>query len=136
MKNTLLIPRRQRIHHVHARSRGRWGQGVRNPPEKSQNILFPSNTGPDPLTNTKLPSQNLMFDHHRHASETPLNGVLLAADDDPIRVVFGSSLPSSLKKKKKKKRCQSWTPSGKISGSAHDVDHYGQGSEFGSTYLQ
>ena len=30
-------------------SRGGWGGGVRTPPEKSQNIGFLSNTGPDPL---------------------------------------------------------------------------------------
>ena len=44
-----------------------------------------------------------------------LNGVLLVGR---WWVVFGSSLPSSTKKLKK--CCQSWTPSDKISGSAHE----------------
>ena len=44
------------------------GQGVRITPE---NIGFLSNTGPDPLKITKLPSQHSMLGHHRHASETP-----------------------------------------------------------------
>ena len=42
-------------------------------PEKSQidSIEFFSNTGPDPLKITKLPSQHSMLGHHRPASETP-----------------------------------------------------------------
>ena len=39
--------------------------------EKSKiNIGFLSNTGPDPLKITKLPSQHSMLGHHPHASET------------------------------------------------------------------
>ena len=57
------------------------GQGVRTPPLKNhKNMWFYSNTGPDPLKISKLPSQHSI-------------------------VVFGSSLPSSTKKI----RCQSWT---------------------------
>ena len=52
------------------------GQGVRTPPEKYQNKGFLSNTGPDPLKITKLPSQHSMLGHYRHASETE-NGALL-----------------------------------------------------------
>ena len=44
----------------------RGGGGVRIPPEKSQNIGFPSNIGPDPLKITNQPSQR------------SLNGVSLA----------------------------------------------------------
>ena len=39
---------------------------------------FLSNTGPDPLEFSKLPSQHSMLGHHWHASETPFKGVLLA----------------------------------------------------------
>ena len=53
-------------------SRGRRGQVVRIPSEKSpKKIGFPGNTGPDPLKITKLPSQYSMFGHHRHTSKTP-----------------------------------------------------------------
>ena len=45
------------------------GKGGVDPPEKSQNIVFFRNTGPDPLKIAMLPSQHSMFDHHRHASE-------------------------------------------------------------------
>ena len=48
------------------------------PPENHKNIGFLRNTGPDPLKITKLPSQHSMLGHHRHASETPFNGVSLA----------------------------------------------------------
>ena len=54
------------------------GSGPPPPHEKSQNIGFLSNTGPDPLKITKLPSQHSMLGHHRHAIVTPLNGVSLA----------------------------------------------------------
>ena len=37
------------------------------------NIGSLSNNGPDPLKITKVPSQQLMLGHHRHASETPYN---------------------------------------------------------------
>ena len=52
---------------------------------------------------TKLPSQHSMSDHHWPAS---------GADDGPLLVAFGASLPLSpkrLTKRTKKKRCQSWT---------------------------
>ena len=49
----------------------RGGTGGPDPPEKSQNIGFLSNSGPDPWKITKLPSQHLMLGHHRLASETP-----------------------------------------------------------------
>ena len=51
-------------------------------------IGFLSNNGPDPLQQ----SQNSMFGHHRHASETPLQG-----DDGPLLVLvfFSASLIKS-----------------------------------------
>ena len=42
-----------------------------DPSENHKNIVFLSNTGPDPLKITKLPSQHSMLGHHQHASETP-----------------------------------------------------------------
>ena len=54
---------------------GGW-QGVPTPLKNHKNLGFLSITGPDPMKNHKLPSQNSMLGHHRHASETPrhLNG--------------------------------------------------------------
>ena len=49
--------------------------GVWTHPEKSQIYRALSNTGPDPLKITKLPSQHSMLGHHWNASETPFNGV-------------------------------------------------------------
>ena len=47
----------------------REGKGVRTPlSEKSHNIGFLSNTGPDPLKFSKLPSPQLMLGHHRQAT--------------------------------------------------------------------
>ena len=50
---------------------GGGGRRSGRPPGKSQNIVFFSNTGPDPLKIVKLPSQNSILGHYRHASETP-----------------------------------------------------------------
>ena len=56
----------------HVRIQRGGGQGVRTPPLKNhKNIGFLSNNGPDPCKATTLPCQNLMFGHHRPASETP-----------------------------------------------------------------
>ena len=42
------------------------------PPLKNhKNIGFLSNSGPDPLKTTKLPSQHSMLGYHQHTSETP-----------------------------------------------------------------
>ena len=51
---------------------GTGGLGSPPPPLKNhKNIGFLSNTGPDPLEITKLPSQHSMLGHHLHASKTP-----------------------------------------------------------------
>ena len=47
------------------------GAGGPDPLEKSQLIGFPSNTGPDPLNVTKLPSQHLTVGHYRPTIRTP-----------------------------------------------------------------
>ena len=95
----------------------RGGQGVRNPPEKSQkNIGLYNNTGPDPLKKHKAtkPSFNV-----GPSSACQGNSIKMTfcwrADVGPHIVAFGSSLLSSTKKwkTKQKKRCKSWNPSGK-----------------------
>ena len=55
---------------IHVRIQ-RLGQGVRTHLKNRKNIGFLSNTGPDPLQITKLPSQHSMLGHHRPAIETP-----------------------------------------------------------------
>ena len=51
---------------------GGGGQGVwTSTPEKSQNIVSLSNTGPDPLKITHLCILHSMLGHHLHVSETP-----------------------------------------------------------------
>ena len=51
------------------------GQGVRTPLKNHKNRGFPSNTGPDPLKFSKLPSQHTselsMLGQQRHTSKTP-----------------------------------------------------------------
>ena len=54
-----------------------------------------------------------MLGHHRHASETPFNGVSLAGRRWPAYSGTWILPPLIKKKKKKKKRFQSWTPSDK-----------------------
>ena len=67
-------------HRIHMRG-SREGQGV-PAPEKSQSYRFRSNTDPNLLDTTKLPSMHSMLGHDWAASETPfkchLNGVSLA----------------------------------------------------------
>ena len=52
-----------------------------HPLKNHKNIGFLSNTGPDPIKNTKLPSQHSMLGHHRRA------------DDGPLLVVFSILSP-------------------------------------------
>ena len=54
------------------RSRGGTG-GPDSPWKIKKNIGFLSNTGPDPLKITKLPSQHKKLGHHRHAVKRHLN---------------------------------------------------------------
>ena len=68
-----------------SRGGGGGAEGLDPPTEKSQNIGLLSNTGPDPLKITKLPSQHSMLGHHRPSSETTFKW---RADDDPFIVVF------------------------------------------------
>ena len=62
--------------------------GGPDPPQKNhKNIEFLSNTGPDPLKFSNLPSQQSTLGHHRQMA------FHLRADDGPLLVIFGSSLP-------------------------------------------
>ena len=72
----------------------RGGTGGPDPPplENLKNMDFLSNTEPDPLKFSKLPSQHSTLGHHRHASEMPFKGASLA-DDGPLLIIFGSSPP-------------------------------------------
>ena len=98
-------------------SRG-WGQWVWTSPHqtKSQNVGFPSHTGPDTLKITKLPSQHSMLANHRHASETPFQwrftgrAMMTAYSDIWIIPLLHHQL---------KERCQMGPPLTKISGSGH-----------------
>ena len=94
------------------------GQRVWTPLENYKNIIFLSNTGPDPLKSTKLPIQHSMFGHHRPASETPFKGRFTGG---PMMARYQwylyHSSPHQTKKKEKKeekKPSRSWIPSAKI----------------------
>ena len=91
--------------------RGSRGEGIvgRDPPESYKFIGFLSNTCLDLLNITKLPSQHSIWVIIGPPAGRHFNGVLLGANDGPLIVVFGSSLPLLTKK-----TCQSWTPSDKI----------------------
>ena len=78
---------------LHARIQRGLGSGSGPPLKNHKNIGFSSNTGPDPLKITKLPSQHSMLGHHRFR---------WWADDGPLIVVLGSPLPSSTMTRKKK----------------------------------
>ena len=54
-------------------SKGGGGGRGSGPPVKNHiNIGFPSSIDPDPLKITKLPSQQSMVGHYRHADDGPL----------------------------------------------------------------
>ena len=91
-------------------SRGGDRESSPPPPEKYKFIGFPSNTGPDPLKITKLPSQHSTMGHYRPASETPFQWRFAGR---PIIARFWWSL-EPLSPKPKQKKYQSWTPSDKI----------------------
>ena len=78
------------------------GQGCPDPHEKSQNIGFLSNTGPDPLKYHKATKQAFNIG--------PSSGTLVKtpfrwrARDGPLIVVIGSSFHASIKKQNKTKK--------------------------------
>ena len=73
------MPVHDKINIIYADPKGGQGSGP-SPLENHKNIVFLSNTGPDPLKITKLPSLHSMIGYHRPASETPLNGVRWRTD--------------------------------------------------------
>ena len=73
---------------------------------KNIGFLICSNTGPDPLKITKLPSQHSMLDHYRHTV-----GVSLA--DRWWPAYSGIWILSPLNNNNNKKHCQKWTNSEK-----------------------
>ena len=74
----------------------RGGQGVRTPPpEKSQNTGFSSNTGPDPLKNRSCEASILCLTFIGMPAKRHLMAFRWRADDGPLKVGLGSSLPSS-----------------------------------------
>ena len=64
---------------------------------------FHSNTGPNPLKITKLPSQHSMLCHHWHARETPFKW-RFAGGSMVARYSGVFDLPSPIHQKKKKKK--------------------------------
>ena len=96
---------------VHARiQRGGGTENSDKSLKNHKNIGFLSNTGPDPLKNYKAakPAFNV-----GPSSARQRNAIKRRADDGPLIVVFGSSLPSSTKK--------NGPPLTKLSGSAPGV---------------
>ena len=85
----------------------RGGTGGPDPPpphlKNHKHLEFLSNTGPDPLKFSKLPSQHSTLGHHRHANETPFKGVSLEGRWWPALSDIWILSPL-------KKRCQSSDP--------------------------
>ena len=73
------------------------------PPEK-KNIGFSSNTGPDPLRNHCYQASIQCWAIIGTPAKRHLMAFRWQADDVPLIVVLGSSLPSSTKKNKNKKQ--------------------------------
>ena len=87
-----------KIKHARIQSGGDRGSG---PPLKNhKNVGFFSNTGPDPIKFTNLPSQHSMLGRHQHASETPFKRRFAGG---PMMAAFsGLSILSPLINKRKK----------------------------------
>ena len=102
-------------------SRGGTGGPDPPPPLKNhKNIGFPSNTVPDSLKNRSYQASIQCWG----IIGTPVKRHLMAfrwrADDGPLKVVLGSSLPSSTKIKEEKKNVvKDGPPQTNLSGSAH-----------------
>ena len=98
----------------------RGGTGVRTPPpplKKHKNIVFLSNNGPDSLKNHKAtkPAFNVWPSSARQRNAIAFRW---RANDGPLLVLFGSSLPSS-KRNKKNNIVRVGPPLAKLSGSVH-----------------
>ena len=113
------VPKETFFYKAHARFQRGGRESGPIPLKNHKNIGFLSNTGPDPLKITKLPSQHSMFQviigtpAKRHLNDD----FRWRADDSPPIVVCGSSLPSSTKKS----FSEFDPPLTKLSGSAHEA---------------
>ena len=85
-----------------------------HPLKNHQNIGFLSNTGPDPLKNSKAikPAFNVWSSSARQRNRW-------RTDDGPLIVVFGSSHQQKTKQKERKNAVKAGHPLTKLSGSAH-----------------
>ena len=90
---------------------------VRTPFEKSQNIGFSSNTCPDPLKNRSCEASIQCWAFIGMPAKRHLIAFRRRADDGPLKVGLGSSLPSSTLKTNVVKV---GSPLTKHSGSAHE----------------
>ena len=73
-------------------------QGVQTPLKNYKNIGFLSNTGRDPLKNHKAAKPAFNVGPSLARQGNAINGVSLAANDDPLLVLFGTFFPLSKKK--------------------------------------
>ena len=85
------------------------------PPEKSQNIGFSSNTGPDPLKDSSYQASIQCWAIIGTSAKRHLMAFHRRADDGALILVLGSSLPSS----SKKHVIKVGPPLTKLSGPAH-----------------
>ena len=77
---------------------GKGDRGSGPPLKNHKNIGFSSNTGPDPLKNRSYQASIQCW----AIIGTPAKRVRWRADDDPLIVGLGSSIPSSTKKRDSK----------------------------------
>ena len=106
---------------IHVRIQ-RGGQGVWTPLKNHKNIGFSSNIGLDPLKNGSYQASIQCWAIIGPPAKRHLMVFRWRAEDGPLIVVLGSSLPSSTKKKKKKKNIvKVGPPLTKLSGSAHAI---------------
>ena len=102
-------------------SRGETGCPDPPPPAAPQNnhknIGFHSNTGPDPLKTTRLPSQDSMLGHHLQSSETPFKWRF--AGGQMVARLWWYLDPLSFHQLKKKNVFKVGSPLTKLSGYVH-----------------
>ena len=85
-----------------------------------KNVEFTSNTGPDPLKITKLPSQHSCWAIMGMPAKHHFNGVSLAGQWWPAYSGIWN-LPSLINFKKRKRNVKVGPPLTKLSGSVHDM---------------
>ena len=85
-------------------------QGVQTPLKNHKNIVFSSNTVLDPLKNRSYQASIQCWAIIGMPGKRHLMAFRWHADDGPLKVVLGSSLPSSTKKNKNKKTLSKLDP--------------------------